>query len=454
MADTPQYDVTKHGMRPFHSAVTEFRDGSDTPRDYLERCIDVIEAREPDIQAFVTLDLEAARQSADAATARYKAGAPLSVIDGMPIGVKDVIETEEFPTEFGSPMFKNWQPDWDAACVYWLKQGGAIAVGKTVTTEFAARPPGPTRNPWDLERTPGGSSSGSAAAVGAAMLPVGLGTQVRGSVLRPAAYCGNFAVKPSLGVINLQGILPFSRGINHLGALAASLEDAWLTLHYVSRTGGGEFGHDCLPGATEMPEAVNPRRLAILETIAWEETPPASKAAFDQLLNKLSDSGIELIRRSDNPDIETLEKMFEEVPVLSDTLRDWEGRYPLLPFGDRDASLLHEETRARLDVMRNLEPEDYAEALKTAQAMRHQYAELADSADACITLTAPGPAELGMGTGSVAFCDPFSILGVPALSLPMLAIDDLPFGIQLTGFYRHDRSLVSHGRSLMQQMHH
>ncbi|MDA0239200.1 MAG: amidase [Proteobacteria bacterium] len=451
MAVTPLYDIHNHGMRPFHTAISGFLDGSDSPRDYLERCIEVIDAREPELQAFVSMNLAAARTAADASSARYKVGKPLSVVDGMPIGIKDVIETEDFPTEFGSAMFKNWQADWDAACIYWLKQGGAIGIGKTVTTEFATRPPGPTRNPWDLARTPGGSSSGSAAAVGAAMLPVGLGTQVRGSVLRPAAYCGNFGVKPSLGVINLQGIMPFSRGINHLGALAASLEDAWLTLHYISRTGGGEFGHDCLPGPTEVPDAKSPSKIAVLETIAWNDTPAASKQAFDQLLATLRTAGIEIVGRRDEPEVETLEKMFEEVPVLSDTLRDWEGRYPLLPYGDRDASLLHEETRARLDILRALKPEDYAEALKTAEAMRRHYAKLADKVDACITLTAPGPAELGMGTGSVAFCDPFSILGVPALSLPMLALDGLPFGAQVTGFHRHDRTLISHGLSLMER---
>ena len=191
----------------------------------------------------MNLDLEGARNAADEATSRYKIGNPLSPIDGLPIGIKDVIETENLPTEFGSDIFKDYQPHMDAAVVYWLKKSGAYVVGKTVTTEFAALPPGPTRNPWTLDHSPGGSSSGSAAAVAARMLPVAAGTQVRGSVLRPAAYCGVFAFKPSLGTINLQGFSPISRSINHLGILAGSLADCWVTTRHISVMTGGEPGH-------------------------------------------------------------------------------------------------------------------------------------------------------------------------------------------------------------------
>ena len=164
--------------------------GRDTPRDFLERCLDVIAKRDATVQAFVTLNLEGARKAADAAGKRYKAGKPLSMVDGCPVAIKDIIATADMPTQMNSPAFKGWQSGQDAACVAALRKGGAVIVGKTVTTEFAIGFSGPTTNPFDATRTPGGSSSGTAASVGAGMVPVGLGTQTQASTLRPASYCG------------------------------------------------------------------------------------------------------------------------------------------------------------------------------------------------------------------------------------------------------------------------
>ena len=174
-----------NALPSFSSSVSQFRDGGDTPRAYLERCLETIAAREPDIRAFVCRDDKNARAAADRATARYQQGRPLSPVDGCPVAVKDIIETADLPTQMNSRIFEGWQPNRDAACVYALRQGGAVVLGKTVTTEFATAASGPTRNPNDLTRTPGGSSSGSAAAVAAGMTPVALGTQTAGSILRP-----------------------------------------------------------------------------------------------------------------------------------------------------------------------------------------------------------------------------------------------------------------------------
>src|ERR1043165_5709928 len=174
----------------FARAVADFRDGRDTPRDFLERCIVNIAAREKDVKAFVTLDLEAARKAADASTARYKAGKPLSMVVGCPVGIKDIMATKDMPTQMNSPAFKGWQSGQDAACVQALREGGAIIFGKTVTTEFAIGFSGPTTNPFDPKRTPGGSSSGTAAGVGSGMMPVGLGTQTPGATVPPAPSCG------------------------------------------------------------------------------------------------------------------------------------------------------------------------------------------------------------------------------------------------------------------------
>src|SRR6516225_4207132 len=168
--------------RPYFPATEKFSDGGDSPRAFLERCLDALDAWEPAVGAFVALNLEPARAAADASTKRWRGGNPLSPIDGMPVGIKDIIETADMPTQNGSPLFAGFRSERDAASVAALREAGGVIVGKTVTTEFAATEPRGTRNPWDPTRTPGGSSSGSAAAVGAGVIPVGLGTQVIGSI--------------------------------------------------------------------------------------------------------------------------------------------------------------------------------------------------------------------------------------------------------------------------------
>src|SRR5215468_2857637 len=171
-------DKLKFTPKPYLSATTRFASGGDTPRDFLERCLADLAALEPKVQAFVHLDLDAARKSADQSTARWRAGKPLSKLDGMPVGIKDIIETIDMATQNGSPLLEGFRSERDAASVAALREAGAVIVGKTVTTEFAATEPRGTRNPWDTARTPGGSSSGSAAAVAVGAISVGLGTQV------------------------------------------------------------------------------------------------------------------------------------------------------------------------------------------------------------------------------------------------------------------------------------
>jgi hypothetical protein len=184
--DTParsNYDPRTCKMLTFHDATTKFRDGSDTPRAYLERCVETITAREPVVKAFVTLNTDGARAAADASSTRWKAGKPLSAIDGMPVAIKDLLETKDMPTDFGCAAYKGNHTHRDNAAVWALREAGAVVFGKTVTAELGGSHPGPTTNPWDAARTPGGSSSGTAAAIAARMVPAGLGTQVGGSVI-------------------------------------------------------------------------------------------------------------------------------------------------------------------------------------------------------------------------------------------------------------------------------
>ena len=191
MSAATSYDPTTYEPLTFHDAAQRFKTGEDSPQDFLERCLATIEEREPVVQAFSHLNPELARASAEASAQRWAAGQPLSPIDGMPIGIKDLLETKDMPTEFGCDAFRGNFPQRDNAAVWALRQAGAVILGKTVTAELGGSQPGPTTNPFDPQRSPGGSSSGSAAAVAARMLPAAIGSQVGGSIIRPAAYCGN-----------------------------------------------------------------------------------------------------------------------------------------------------------------------------------------------------------------------------------------------------------------------
>ena len=182
--------------------MPKFENGSDTPRAYLERCLEVIATSEPVVQAFAVLNKDVAREAADASTARWKSSQALSKIDGLPIGIKDLLETKNMPTEFGCEAYAGNFPKRDNAAVWALRDAGAVVLGKTVTAELGGTHPGPTTNPFNPAHTPGGSSSGSAAAVAAHMVPAAIGSQVGGSIIRPTAFCGNVALKPTQGGIN------------------------------------------------------------------------------------------------------------------------------------------------------------------------------------------------------------------------------------------------------------
>src|SRR5947199_3791967 len=266
----------KLSPKPYLSATARFKTGSETPRDFLERCLAEIAALDPKIGAFVNLNLEGARAAADQATARWRAGEPRSPIDGMPIGIKDIIETADMPTENGSPLFAGFRSARDSASVVALREAGAVIVGKTVTTEFASTEPRGTRNPFDVTRTPGGSSSGSAAAVAVGAIAVGIGTQVLGSIVRPASFCGCFGFKPTVGAINRGGSYDgLSQSVH--GPLAASLPEAWVVAYEIAQRAGGDPGYPGLYGPAMPPAAARPNRLAVLETDGWTLATPGAK---------------------------------------------------------------------------------------------------------------------------------------------------------------------------------
>lgn len=429
--------------RPFHSSAADFKSGKDSPSAFLERCLATLAEIEPQVLAFVHYDATSAREAAARSTARWREGKPLSPIDGMPVGVKDIIETYDMPTEMGSAYYKGWRSGRDAASVAALREAGGIVLGKTVTTEFATAPPGPTRNPWDIRRTPGGSSSGSAAAAGSGMIAAGLGTQVLGSILRPASFCGCVGFKPSLGAINRGGSHDgLSQSVH--GALAASIEDAWILLREIADRAGGDPGYAGLIGPSAPPPAQKPRRLAVLETPGWVKAQPAAKEAFEAAVARLAKAGIEILRRKQNPALDKAEIALERALPVSQQINTWESHWPVNSYRARDPSKLTRFALDRLADAERMTLAQYRERLTERAQIRATYAALASECDAAITLSATGPAPLGLeSTGDPIFVVAGSCLGVPAISLPLLEVEGLPVGLQLLGFLDADASLIA-----------
>jgi Asp-tRNA(Asn)/Glu-tRNA(Gln) amidotransferase A subunit family amidase len=430
-------------MQPFLPATVDFTNGKDSPRAFLERCIADLDAWEPKIGAFVALNFAAARTAADRATERWRAGKPLSPIDGMPIGIKDIIETIDMATENGSPLYAGFQGNRDAASVAALREAGGVIVGKTVTTEFAWMHPRATRNPWDLSRTPGGSSSGSAAAVAVGAISVGIGTQVFGSIVRPSSFCGCFGFKPTVGAINRGGSHDALSQSTH-GPIAASLPEAWQVAYEISRRAGGDPGYPGLYGPSTCPTPSRPRRLAVLETDGWAVASAAAKAVFAEASAKLKSASVTLVSRHESEKVAAVEDAIHDARELSHNIIAWESRWPLNTYRARDASKLSEpmhDLAARAEAMTL---DDYRRDIQERDRRRAVYHALAEDFDACLTLSAPGAAPVGhTWTGDPAFVIPGSMLGVPAISLPVLHDGGLPLGLQLLGFADADAALFS-----------
>lgn len=425
-----------------------FAEGSTSPSAFLEQCLAQIDARETDVKAFVLLDREAARARAAESSRRWAQGAPLSTIDGMPIGVKDVIETADMPTGMGSPLFEGVRTGKDSASVKALRSAGAIILGKTVTTEFASVEPGPTRNPWDVARTPGGSSSGSAAGVAAGMISAGLGTQVVGSIIRPASFCGCVGFKPSLGAINRGGSHDFMSQ-SCQGVIAASLADAWCVLAQIVARAGGDPGFAGLQGPEHLPEARPLRAVAVLETAGLARASAGARNAFAQARDAIEKSGVEVLSRRTSPDLERLEHYVTDSAAQTRIINAWESIWPLNVYRDRDASKISQSMLQRLDEAEAMSISDYRAALVAREHARSAHEALRGKVDALVTLSAGGAAPHGTATGDPAFSVPASYLGAPALTLPILSDEGLPLGLQIIGFRDDDASVFSRARHLL-----
>lgn len=391
--------------------------GTLTPAGAIDLCRAAIAAREPDLQALVTLD---------PAPAIPETG-PLA---GIAVGVKDIIDSAGLPSQMGSPIYAGWMPRGDAAVVSRLKQLGAVALAKTTTTAFASSDPTETVNPHDPGHTPGGSSAGSAAAVGAGMLPLALGTQTAGSVIRPASFCGCAAVKPSFRLIPTVGVKTYSWALDTVGLFAAGVADVAHALALV--TGRPEI---------ERAEAGSAPRIAVVRQDFAGDPEPEAEAALTRARQAAERSGA---RASDLVLPQELAQAWERHRLI----QNYEGRLALAWEYDTQADALPPRTRAHLDDGAAISPAQYDDARRHGHHARRVLKGLFADYDAILTFSAPGPAPATLvSTGDPRFNQLWTLMGVPCVNVPVPG-HRLPVGVQVIGRFGDDGRALAVARMI------
>jgi amidase len=407
--------------------------GELTSTALVEACLARIAAREPVVGAWQFIDPDGARAEAR----RRDAEKPKGALHGVPIGVKDIFDTADMPTTYGSPIYAGHRPQLDAAAVMSLRAAGAVILGKTVTTEFAYFTPGKTANPHDPTHTPGGSSSGSAAAVADGMVPAALGTQTAGSVIRPAAYCGVVGFKPSHRRIDISGAKSFAPSLDTVGVLARQVEDVDL----IGRLLWGENA--------ARPELVleRPKRVGFYRTHYWGQAEHATRAALERVLETLRHHHVEVSELE-------LPEPCRDLNGIQQTIMAFEAR---LSYGGewRDhADQLSPKLRELLEGARTITDATFEAALHQAAAARVAFEAVFEQLDLIVTPSAPGEAPAGtQATGDPVFNRMWTTLHVPCLTLPAgEGPGGLPVGVQLVGRFRGDHELLAQARWLEAEM--
>lgn len=427
-------------------AAAIIRTGRVTSEELVGGCLDHIKAQEDRIGAWAFLDPELALSQARAADEELREGRTLGPLHGVPVGVKDIFDTKDMPTEDGTVLHAGHHPAEDAAAVVRLREAGAIILGKTVTTELAVLSPGKTRNPHDPERTPGGSSSGSAAAVAAGMVPLAIGTQSNGSVIRPAAYCGIFGYKPTFGLISRHRVLQQSRPLDQVGVFARSLEDTALIAEAIM--GFDDRDPDtrlrAKPALVAMLSEEPPvqPRLAFVKTPMWEQADADTQEAFAELVEHLGEKVGEAALPDMFKDAVGLHRTIMEADLARSFAREYEeGR-------DKLSAILREMIERGQKVL----AVDYNNAVSQIPVFNRAMDPIFEWHDAILTPAATGEAPVGLeSTGSPIFCTLWTLCGMPAITLPILrGSHGLPMGVQLVGSRGDDARLLRTARWLMQ----
>ena len=425
------------------------RDGVISSEQLVEACLAQIRAVDENIQAWAFLDPEYALTQARALDQLRLTGQPIGPLHGIPVAVKDIFDTADMPTEYGSPIHVGRTPSRDATAVALLRAAGAVIMGKAVTTEFAFLSPGKTRNPHNPAHTPGGSSSGSAAAVASNMVPLAIGSQTAGSTIRPAAYCGVIGFKPTHGLISRHRVSPLSRTLDHVGLFARTIDDIALLAEQL-------VAHD------ENDPDTQPRARIPFSTISTEEPPLAPMFAF--MKTPMWQRADEETKEGFAEIVEQLGAQVEEVELFPSAQEAWQWHQTIMAAEvahnfEREwqncRALLSEQLRAQIERGLEVRALDYQRALKQIAPMHDSFVELFEQRyDAILTPAAPSAAPLGlMSTGDPAFCTLWTLCGMPCITLPLLqSTNGLPIGIQLVGPRGGDARLLRTARWLAAKM--
>lgn len=427
-------------------AAWHIAEGSLTSTDLVSACLEHIEREDGTIGAWAFVNRDKALTEARERDHRRYRGKPLGPLHGVPVGIKDIMDVKGMPTENGTPLDAGKRPFEDAAVTRRLKDAGAVILGKTVTTELAYYQAAGTRNPHDTTRTPGGSSSGSAAAVAAGMVPFALGSQTNGSVIRPASFCGVVGFKPSYGSVPRTGVLKAAPSLDQIGFFARSIEDVALA-EILMGPDGTDAGATENPGpltATTLSEPPVTPDLGFIKTPFWERAEASTQTAFGELLEALGGQAEEI-----------------EMPEIFGRGAGWFGGVMtaemarnLGHYADRAPEQTSEKFRELVSEGRAIAATEYLGALDMRAVLRDALAPIFERFDAVVTPAVPGEAPAGLDyTGDPIFCSLWTFCGLPAISLPLLTgPNGMPVGVQLVGAHGQDARLLRTARWLVRTL--
>ncbi len=399
--------------------VRRLEAGEITPRAAIELCAQAIAAREKDVGAFAALDLDAAHRAADAPHLAS------TLLRGLPVAFKDIFDTADLPTQYGSPIYAGYRPRADSTPVALTRRSGGIVIGKTITTEMASLVPSTTRNPHNLEHTPGGSSSGSAAAVAAGMVPMAFGTQTAGSVIRPAAFCGVAGYKPSYRLIPLVGVKDVAWHLDTAGLFGASVVD-------VAFVAGAVLTRDLRVDRT-APAAP---RIAVARTHLWPQASEAMHKAVETAAKIAQAAGAKVTEI-------TLPPIFEDAYLAQHTIQDYENLCAVAWEYDHHRDKIDRRLREQLDAAVSITAANYDAARRTASRARQAFADTMADYDVILTPSAPGAAPHGFATtGTAIFNRLWTLMGTPCVNVPGLRENGLPLGVQIVGRFGRDRAAL------------
>ena len=425
-------------------AIGKIRDGEITSEELVQACLDRIDQVDGEIEAWAHLKPEYALDQARMLDAQRAEGGPVGPLHGIPVGIKDIFDTESLPTENGTVLDSGRQPMEDCRVVSLLKEAGAVIMGKTVTSELAGLGPGKTKNPHNPAHTPGGSSSGSAAAVASYMVPLAIGTQTNGSVIRPASYCGIVGFKPSHGLIPRTGVLTLSGPLDTVGTYARSIEDVallteLLVAHDPADKDTRARAHPPLSRTAAEEPPMTPM-VAFAKTAVWDQADKETQEAFGELIELLGDDC------SDLPLSEPFDHAVEmhRNIMYADMAKTFAGYY------ERGKDKLTDTLCEMIEFGQKVSAVDYNKAVEGRELLNSGLNLVFDYYDIIITPATPGPAPVGLdATGNPVFNTLWSFTGVPAITLPLMQGENgLPLGVQLIGPRGDDARLLRTARWL------